>query len=59
VLSRTGFSNCFGSGGEDGNGCSVTGCPPAGIGSCENNRPSCSAALNGSASANFRVQCLF
>jgi hypothetical protein len=58
VLSRTGFSNCFGSGGEDGDGCSVTSCPPAGIGSCESNRPSCSAALNGSGSANFRVQCL-
>src|SRR5690606_38149366 len=58
VLSRAGFSNCFGAGGEDGAGCSVNSCPPAGFGSCENNRPSCSAALNGSGSANFRVQCL-
>lgn len=57
VLSKTGFSSCFGSGGEDGDGCDVSSCPPAGIGSCESNRPSCSAALNGSGSATFRVAC--
>jgi hypothetical protein len=57
VLSFAGFSSCFGSGGEDGDGCSVTSCPPAGIGSCESNRPSCSAALNGSGSATFRIAC--
>jgi hypothetical protein len=54
----SGFSNCFGQGGEDGDGCSVNSCPPAGIGSCESARPSCSAALNGSGSANYHVQCL-
>jgi len=58
VLSISGFSNCFGQGGEDGDGCSVNSCPPAGVGSCEATRPSCSAALNGSASASYNVQCL-
>jgi len=57
VLSQAGFSSCFGQGGEDGDGCDVSSCPPAGIGSCEANRPSCSAALNGSGSATFNVQC--
>jgi hypothetical protein len=57
VLSQTGFSSCFGSGGEDGDGCDVSSCPPAGVGSCESNRPSCSAALNGSGTATFRVAC--
>jgi hypothetical protein len=57
VLSSAGFSSCFGSGGEDGNGCENGSCPPAGIGSCEANRPSCSAALNGSGNATFRVAC--
>jgi hypothetical protein len=57
VLSQTGFSSCFGSGGEDGDGCDVSSCPPAGVGSCESNRPSCSAALNGSGTATFNVAC--
>ena len=57
VLGFSGFSNCFGNGGEDGDGCNDNGCPFAGIGSCESNRPSCSVALNGSGGATFRVQC--
>ena len=58
VNSFVGYSSCTGTGGEDGDGCSVTGCPPAGIGSCCTARPSCSAALNGSGSARYTVQCL-
>jgi len=57
VLSQAGFSSCFGSGGEDGDGCDVSSCPPAGFGSCESNRPSCSAALNGSGTSTFHVAC--
>ena len=57
VLGFSGFSNCFGNGGEDGDGCNDNGCPFAGIGSCESNRPSCSVATNGSGGATFRVQC--
>ncbi len=57
VVGSTGFASCFGTGGSDGNGCTVTGCPPAGIGSCCSVRPSCSAALNGSGSATYQVQC--
>ena len=57
VQSRTGFSSCFGSGAEDGDGCDVASCPPAGIGSCQATRPSCSAALNGSGRGTYRVQC--
>lgn len=51
------FVSCFGSGAEDGDGCDVTSCPPAGIGSCAATRPSCSAALNGSGTATYRVEC--
>ena len=58
VAGFTGFSQCFGSGGEDGDGCQPVSCPPAGIGSCCSGRPSCSAALNGSGSARYLVQCL-
>ncbi|HZR81485.1 MAG TPA: hypothetical protein VFD92_10355 [Candidatus Binatia bacterium] len=58
VRSFTGYSQCFGSGGEDGDGCQPISCPPAGIGSCCSGRPSCSAALNGSGSARYLVQCL-
>jgi hypothetical protein len=58
VASTTGYSSCFGSGGEDGDGCQPVSCPPAGIGSCCNTRPSCSAALNGSGSARYLVTCL-
>ena len=58
VKSFAGFSSCFGDGGSDGAGCEVTACPPLGIGSCCNNRPSCSAALNGSGQAKYHVQCL-
>jgi len=53
----SGFGSCAGTGGEDGDGCQVTGCPPAGIGSCCDGRPSCSAALNGSGSSRYFVQC--
>ena len=57
VQSFAGFSQCFGAGGEDGDGCQPVSCPPAGIGSCSSTRPSCSAALNGSGSARYFVQC--
>jgi hypothetical protein len=57
VNSFLGYSNCFGTGGEDGDGCQPVSCPPAGIGSCCSTRPSCSAALNGSATARYFVQC--
>src|SRR5262249_27583805 len=33
-------------------------CPPPGIPNCTNNRPSCSAGLNGNASDTAHVQCL-
>lgn len=58
VQSKAGFSQCFGAGGEDGDGCQPVSCPPAGIGSCCEGRPSCSAALNGSGSARYHVTCL-
>src|SRR5262249_37199024 len=58
VRSFTGFQNCVGNGGEDGDGCDPVSCPPAGIGSCCSGRPSCSAALNGSGSARFFVHCV-
>ncbi|MCW5889977.1 MAG: hypothetical protein KIT14_05435 [bacterium] len=58
VAGYTGYSQCVGTGGEDGDGCQPVSCPPAGIGSCCNGRPSCSAALNGSARARYFVQCL-
>jgi hypothetical protein len=58
VNSFAGYSNCFGQGGEDGDGCKVNSCPPLGIGSCCNARPSCSAALNGSGQSQYTVQCL-
>jgi hypothetical protein len=57
VNSFAGYSNCFGTGGEDGDGCQPVSCPPAGVGSCCSTRPSCSAALNGSATAQYFVQC--
>jgi len=57
VNTFSGYSTCFGTGGEDGDGCQPVSCPPAGIGSCCNGRPSCSAALNGSGSARYFVQC--
>jgi len=58
VAGFNGFSNCFGTGGEDGDGCQPVFCPPAGIGSCCSTRPSCSAALNGSGQARYFVQCV-
>jgi hypothetical protein len=58
VNAFSGYSQCFGAGGEDGDGCEPVSCPPAGIGSCCSGRPSCSAALNGSGQARYRVQCL-
>ena len=54
----SGFQSCFGTGGEDGDGCQPVSCPPAGIGSCCSARPSCSAALNGSGSARYFVRCV-
>ncbi len=58
VESFSGFSQCFGAGGEDGDGCEPVSCPPLGVGSCCSGRPSCSAALNGSGQARYRVTCL-
>jgi hypothetical protein len=58
VASFNGYSTCFGSGGEDGDGCAPLTCPFGGIGSCCDGRPSCSVAINGSGSSNYFVQCL-
>ncbi|HEY8515334.1 MAG TPA: hypothetical protein VIS07_07465 [Candidatus Binatia bacterium] len=58
VQTFSGFSQCFGAGGEDGDGCEPVSCPFAGIGSCCSGRPSCSVGLNGSAQARYRVTCL-
>ena len=57
VNTFAGYSSCAGTGGEDGDGCQPVSCPPAGIGSCCTGRPSCSAALNGSGSSRYFVQC--
>jgi hypothetical protein len=57
VIGFSGYSNCYGTGGEDGDGCQPDTCPPLGIPYCQDRRPSCSAALNGSGSARFFVQC--
>ena len=58
VNTFSGYSSCFGTSGEDGDGCQVNSCPPVGIGSCQSARPSCSAALNGSGQSQYSVQCL-
>jgi hypothetical protein len=58
VAGFAGFSSCFGTGGEDGDGCQPVDCPPAGIGSCCSTRPSCSAALNGRGHARYFVHCV-
>ena len=57
VVGFTGFSNCFGTGGEDADGCNANSCPPLGIPNCQDTRPSCSAALNGGGTASYTVQC--
>lgn len=57
IVGFTGFSSCVGTGGEDGDGCNPVSCPPLGIGSCCNTRPSCSTGLNGDASATYHVTC--
>lgn len=57
INSFSGYSVCFANSGEDGDGCLVVNCPPAGSGQCCNGRPSCSAALNGTAQAEYRVLC--
>jgi len=58
IQSFTGYSLCLATGGTDGFGCQPVSCPPAGVGSCCGGRPSCSAALNGSGSAQYLVNCL-
>ena len=60
VSGFAGFSNCFGFGGEDGDGCQVPSCDaPAAIGFCQDTRPSCTSALGGGGSSGgFQVQCL-
>jgi hypothetical protein len=58
VAGFSGYSTCFGTGGEDGDGCAPLTCPFAGVGSCCDGRPSCSVATNGSGSAHYFVQCL-
>ena len=59
VTSSNGYSSCFGSGGEDGDGCQTPSCDaPAAVGSCQARRPSCSSGLGGGGStATFTVQC--
>jgi len=56
VNSFAGFSSCAGSGGS--NGVQCLSCPFAGICNVTAERPSCSAALNGSGSARYTVQCV-
>lgn len=57
VAGWSGFSRCWGFGGEDGDGCRTVSCPFAGIPFCEAERPSCSVALNGMATAEYTVMC--
>jgi hypothetical protein len=57
INSFSGFQNCVGTGGEDGDGCQPVSCPPAGVGSCCSTRPSCSTGLNGNATARYFVHC--
>jgi len=57
VNTFSGFQNCVGQGGEDGDGCEPVSCPFAGVGSCCSVRPSCSVATNGSGSARYHVHC--
>jgi hypothetical protein len=57
VVGFTGYTSCFGAGGADDDGCSVTACPGAEVGSCDGGRPRCPAALDGSGEATFRVRC--
>jgi hypothetical protein len=57
VDSVSGFSSCQGTGGDDGDGCGDVSCPIASYGQCCNDRPSCSSALNGIATASFNVHC--
>jgi len=52
VAASQGFSQCTL------NSCSVPTCPPAGVGGCTSNRPSCSAGLNGSGQASIIASCL-
>lgn len=56
ILGFAGFQSCAGSGGS--NGVQCLSCPPAGICNVEAERPSCSAALNGSGSSRYTVQCV-
>jgi len=64
VTSRTGYSSCFGIGGEDGDGVSTPNCSglTLSIGSVASGRPSCSNSLcsfcTGRATTAYRVQCL-
>jgi hypothetical protein len=51
IVGSQGFSGC------SLNSCSVPSCPPAGVGSCTSNRPSCSAGLNGSGQASIVAAC--
>jgi hypothetical protein len=51
VAASNGFSLCTL------NSCNLDSCPPAGFGSCTANRPSCSAALNGSGQASIVAAC--
>jgi hypothetical protein len=51
IFSSNGFSNC------SLNGCAVNSCPPAGVGSCSGNRPTCSAALNGTGQGQINASC--
>jgi hypothetical protein len=57
VVRFTGYSHCFGAGGQDDDGCSVRTCPAAELGACTESRPQCPAAADGSSEATFRVRC--
>jgi hypothetical protein len=58
IVGFDGFSDCYATGGEDGDGCFAPDCDNGG-GFCQNGRPSCSIGLgDGGQTAQFQVQCV-
>jgi hypothetical protein len=67
IATVNGYASCSFTGGCDAHGGTCTNCtgvdapsscPPAGIANCTDQRPSCSAGLNGSATASAHVVCV-
>jgi hypothetical protein len=61
VQSFQGYQSCFGTGGEDGDGCQVKNswCTNAlAIGYCDSAKPACTVELNGSGYSEYYVKCL-